>query len=497
MDRSPFNTLAKLYRFGEVIAGSDEERMVVQEVLSLLEPSCDCVRLEPVPVLSWKERSCFVEVAGTRIRCSAHPPTASCDVEARTSVVNVEDVFRRKGDFEDRIVVVYGVEDPDDVAEATAILGSLGARAAVFVDEREAFRRIVVCSEPLPCYKSVDKKAVPAVHLPKSALRVLKNAEKVRIVVESSIRKSSSYNVLGDIYGSNDSLIYLSAHHDHWFWGCIDDLVGVSIVIEVARKISELKLRKSVRVAIYGAEEGLPENLTPFYWAVGSRYHLLNSWKEIGDRVEMVLNIDVPYGDPVVAATGLEAIGLAKYLDLSVDSYELIYDSFPFASLGIPTMTIENFEAVLNDGIYHSDLDDLDKVDPRTVSKSVDMMMRILRVVNTFDIERFAGLGIVEVGKQLIYRGAIQSIAIKGVERCLNAIEPDRNVLRVINSAIFGYVVDKRFLTKPGVREIGGAAPWGPDTIEVPTGMNISGWRKAYEKALSVLNTLKYVCRGS
>ena len=495
MDRVGLEIISRLYRFGEVVAGSVEERRVVEVLRESLEPICDTLELEYVPVTTWSEETCFIEGNGFRIRCSAHPPTTSIDTEGPTSWVSVDDVFRGRVDAAGKIVIVTNVEDPDDVAEATAILSDLGAIAAVFVDSYEARRRVVVCRCAVPKYVS-SSRAIPAVHVPKSAAATLNRAAKLRVYVEAKTRAGFGVNVIGDIHGSREELVYISAHHDHWFWGCIDDLVGVGAVVEIAHRLSRWSMRKSVRIAVFSAEEGLPENPTPFYWAVGSRMHVIRNWSSVGDRIELVLNIDVPYRRPRLAATGLEALGIARYLDSEVDSYEFIYDTFPFASLGIPTLTIENFENVLSSGIYHSTLDDLDKVEGRAYGECVDLALEIVRLVDSFGAHRFVDLGMLEVTKQLLNRGAIQSIAIRGVERCLSS-SPSRDVVRVINSAIFGYAIDRNFLTRPGVREIGGVVPWGPDTVEIPTGMDIRGWRKAYEKALSILNSIYYVCRGS
>ena len=493
----PHAILQSLYRLGETVAGSEKEKIAVEELRARLEPLCDEVRVEYVPVTVWSERHCVVEAGGKIVECSAHPPTPSIDIEAKIVKVGIDDVFRKRVDAEDKLVVVEGVEDPDDVAEATSILSDLGALGVVFVDPLEALRRVVVYSEAVPCYRSPKRRAVPAVHVPRSVSPLLETGNKARILVEADKRKGFGMNVVGDIHGSRERLVYLSAHHDHWFWGCIDNLVGVAMVLDVARELQRLRLRKSLRIAFFSAEEGLPESETPFYWAVGSRMHVVNNWRDVGERIEIMINIDVPYGSLKLAATGLEAVGLAKYLGIDVDPYGFIYDTFPFSALGVPTLTIENFEATLEDGIYHSTLDDLNRVSTSSYARGVSLARQVLKIVDGIDVERFASLGLLEVSKQLINRGALPSIAVKGVQRCLERVGLRREVLRVVNSAVFGYAIDKNFLTKPGVRELSGVVPWNPGTIEVPTGMRIDGWRRAYEKTLSILNTLYYVCRGS
>ena len=496
MDRNIMDLASRFSRFGEAVAGSVEEHRLADEIMGVLESDADEVRVEYVPVTTWREEVCIVEVGGREIECSAHPPTPSLDVEARATVIDIESVFSRRARVEDKIAVVVGVEDPDDVAEASSILKSMGALGVVFVDEHELLRRIVVCEDPIPRYGSSKPLSIPVVHVRNSARKFLSEGEEVRVFTKTRIRKGYGMNLVAEFHGSRDTLIYVTAHHDHWFHGFVDDLLGVGIAIEIARTAREV-VRKSIRLAVFTAEEGIPETVTPLYWAVGSRHHVLETWRRDGDRIEFALNVDVPYRGVVAAVSGLEAMGVAKYMDLETDTYSFVYDALPFTMLGVPSVTLQNLDSFIKSGLYHSDADAIDPSLAIHAERYVDVGLRIVRLVDGFGTERFAELGLLEASKQLINRGALPSIVMRGVERCFQRLSIGRDVLRSINALIFGYALTRHFLTKPGVREVGGVVPWGPETIEVPTGVRIGDWRRAFEKVASILNSVSYVCRGS
>lgn len=496
MDRNPIHIASGFSRFGEVVAGSNEEMRIVEEVLRVVEGEADDVRMEWVPVTSWREELCLVEVGGAKVECSTHPPTPSCDVEGRAVVVDLEHVFSRRVEVEDRVAVVMGVEDPDDVAEASSILRSMGALGVVFVDKHDVLRRIVVCEDPVPRYGSSKPLPIPVVHVRRGAARFLSEGVVLRIVTETRSKRSYGVNVVADFHGSRESIVYVSAHHDHWFHGFVDDLLGVGVALEIARRARK-RVRKSIRLAMFTAEEGLPEVMTPLYWAVGSRHHVLNAWAREGDRMEFVVNVDVPYGEVIAAVSGLEALGVANYLELDTDTYSFIYDTLPFTMLGVPTATLQNFGAFLSSGLYHSDADVFDPSLALSAERYVETGLRIVMAIDRFGAERFAELGLLEASKQLLNRGALPSIVMRGVERCIQRLSVRRDVVRPINALVFGYALTRHFLTKPGVREVGGVVPWSPGTVEIPSGVSIDGWRRAFEKALSILNSISYICRGS
>lgn len=73
-------------------------------------------------------------------------------------------------------------------------------------------------------------------------------------------KPKTSYNVIGEITGSKypDEYILIGAHLDSWDegTGAIDDGAGVGIVMAAAHAIKQYKPKRTIRVVLFGNEEG-------------------------------------------------------------------------------------------------------------------------------------------------------------------------------------------------------------------------------------------------
>ncbi len=103
-----------------------------------------------------------------------------------------------------------------------------------------------------------------------------------------------SENVIGMIRGTEypDEWIVVSAHHDRWFQGAQDDSVGVAVMLELARVISEgYRPRRSFLFIAFGSEEvgGL---WTQFDWLAGS-YAFIRAHPEVTSRLAYAFNVDL------------------------------------------------------------------------------------------------------------------------------------------------------------------------------------------------------------
>ncbi len=102
-----------------------------------------------------------------------------------------------------------------------------------------------------------------------------------------------SENVIGMIRGRElpDEWIVISAHHDRWFQGAQDDSVGVAVMLELARVISEgYRPRRSVLFIAFGSEEvgGL---WTEYDWLAGS-HAFIRAHPEVTSRLAYAYNVD-------------------------------------------------------------------------------------------------------------------------------------------------------------------------------------------------------------
>jgi hypothetical protein len=74
---------------------------------------------------------------------------------------------------------------------------------------------------------------------------------------DTTIQKNPIYNVIGDVKGSSDDIIYIVAHRDTTYInpGAVDNTVGTVTIMEMARQIAGLDVGKTIRFISMDAEE--------------------------------------------------------------------------------------------------------------------------------------------------------------------------------------------------------------------------------------------------
>lgn len=143
--------------------------------------------------------------------------------------------------------------------------------------------------------------------------RIWRNLERgIPVTLEMNIQSSfyeeaaNSFNVLAEIPGSDeaDEVVIFGAHLDAWHGGtgAVDNADGVAVMMEVIRILNslELKMRRTVRIALWGAEEGV----TPVgsYAYIGK--HLMETAEDSGwttpkpeqAKVSAYYNLDISCG---------------------------------------------------------------------------------------------------------------------------------------------------------------------------------------------------------
>lgn len=213
----------------------------------------------------------------------------------------------------------------------------------------------------------------------------------VRLQGESEARDLIIRNVLGEIPGSSDRRIVISAHSDHLgidprggpeaiYNGAIDNGSAVAAMLLVAKVLRETgwKPRHTITfLACHAEEEGL----------LGSQYYV-----ETADRQKIAANINfesspVWEASPSIMGVGaeystleddLQAIARAQNWQLSRFSmtdqgFFFRSDQFPFASFGIPAIWLSAGETTVTGdnrlrnffkGNYHTGRDDFDPAWP-------------------------------------------------------------------------------------------------------------------------------------
>jgi len=244
---------------------------------------------------------------------------------------------------------------------------------------------------------------------------------------EYTQRDFLSQNVVGMIEGSDpelkESYLIVSAHYDHLgigpaingdsvYNGALDNAIGVSVLLQLAKSFSELNnppKRSIIFIALTGEEKGL----------LGSTYYtdnpLVPLYKTVAD-----INIDgvAMFRDfESVVGIGSEFSTLESYLDQTALDLNLVVENVPpefnqseafnqsdqvsFAIAGIPSMLVleglknknKSREEVLNAFVdyilnrYHSPADDLNQeIDFIAAAQHTEVLFNlILNVANSED----------------------------------------------------------------------------------------------------------------
>jgi len=371
--------LEDILGFGEVVTGSREEEKLVEYIVSSLEEYVDSVATQRVPVMSWREKYAAVEVGGSSIKSAVLPYTLSFDCEA--PLLYIRDIRDKKWrSAEDKIVLVeFHRRDADFVEDYYVKAVEAGALGLIAFDYFQGvLRRIVVtgvkeyrrgCGEGPP--------PIPAVAVNREAgvFLIKREGEKVRLYTEAYVRDSHGYNVEASIYGKLEEEVLLTAHHDHWFSGAADNCLGVSLVIVASRHFSEKRLKRTLKLISFTAEESGAPCFSSYYWTWGSRVYTES--RDIS-KIYSVVNTDVlARGRLKLSASGVdyakfaeEIIGIPAELDTSY------MDSYSFSSKGVPSLSLHTLEDYMD--YYHTDRDLPENLDWSVVEKGVAAAFRLV-----------------------------------------------------------------------------------------------------------------------
>ncbi len=401
----------------EIITGSKEEHIVVNELRSIFwELGVDEVRLLPVNVLNWSELECRIEYDNVNIRCFALPYTLSSDIECSIVVANyVDDRIVVNEPIEESIVIIPFPDDPDDAKYVLLKLALHGARAVIFYDKLPGrYRRIVVTGVlgfPLD-YGAPPP--IPAVSITKEDYLKLGKIrpKKLRLYVKTNVLHNSvGYNVEAVINSRSDEMIYITAHHDHWFTGFSDNLVGVQSLIEIAKRIVNNRPRKTVVLLSFTAEESGAPGFSGWYWSWGSRFYVEGLMlADKMDRIHSVINVDAVFSYPFRISMNPCIYGLIKDLltkysigDNRISIDIPYFDSFSFTQAGVPALTIHTLDELKVN--YHTNLDDGKEVDQEVLTKLYELTYDIARRLGNaegYDLE----------GYLLEYRNQVKEIEL-------------------------------------------------------------------------------------
>lgn len=363
--------------YSETITGTQQENVVASELKQILRDiGVDDVKLYPVNVMTWIENECRLETSEGSIKCHALPYSLSADIEAPIVYAGYAgDKIYVDESVDGRIVLIPFPEDPDDAKYVMLKLFMHGAVAIIFFDEAPGrYRRIVVTGVQGFPYEKGLPPLIPVVNIKKEDLLFLRKklVRKLRLYVKTRVlHDSTGYNVLATINGGREEVL-VTAHHDHWFTGFSDDLLGLDTILKIAQKLVKKRVKRTVKIVSFTAEESGAPNYAGWYWSWGSRCYVKDRYRSL-DEVYAVINIDGVFASRLRISSNpcfydvLSRISM-KY-GIPVDNIELdspYFDSFMFTLNGVPALTIHTLpELRLN---YHTNLDDGEEVSIETIT---------------------------------------------------------------------------------------------------------------------------------
>lgn len=171
--------------------------------------------------------------------------------------------------------------------------------------------------------------------------------------------ETTSYNIIAEKIGKKypDEIILLCAHYDSVYGvvGALDNAGGTAILLELAKILSDIDTKRTIRIAFFAAEElGLRGSLA-----------YTEQHKEELEKVKLVVNFDVhgaSIGKTSAIVTGPEDMksyveSLSKELGIKVNvAHDIMSsDGTSFADKGVPALNI--FRST-GRGIYTHTVDD-------------------------------------------------------------------------------------------------------------------------------------------
>jgi Zn-dependent M28 family amino/carboxypeptidase len=234
--------------------------------------------------------------------------------------------------------------------------------------------------------------------------------EEDSFVAETPAGKIPMRNIIAKFPGTKDGVIVLGSHIDTnyplrntTFVGANDGASSTALLLAIGDQLRGKKLSGySVWLAFLDGEESIPSAKPgDLRWVsddalYGSR-HLAAKWKADGTAgkikafmlADMIGDKDLDIQRDKGSATWLEDLILQAAQTLGYQSYffaqtldGLEDDHVPFAKVGIPVADIIDINYGYNNAYHHTTEDTLDKLSPKSLQISGDVILETIRLLN-------------------------------------------------------------------------------------------------------------------
>lgn len=392
---------------GSRFGGTESERMAAEFIKGKLESyGLKNIHLEPFEYLGWKRGEASLEIISPiqkNIPCISLPHSPPVDMEGL--LIDMEDgapadFDARADEIKGKIVMTTSVFSPKDTKRwvhrnekfGRSLLA--GATGFIFINHYPGYGPATGGighfgkGAPIPGISICKEDGAFIQRLIKS-----RGPVKVRIKTSDSFAQMTSWNVVGDLPGSEhpEQLVMLGCHYDGHdiSQGAVDPASGVVAVLEAARVLAKYakSLPRTLRFVLWGVEEiGL----------LGSKAYVKQHTAELKE-IRFYLNMDAAGGsfpkDINLHAWPELGETFARYqkemaLDFSVGQhFHDASDHYSFLLQGVITGGIEAVRATSSGrGYGHTWYDTLDKVDQTDVREAAALAARLALRIASEDV---------------------------------------------------------------------------------------------------------------
>ena len=218
---------------------------------------------------------------------------------------------------------------------------------------------------------------------------------------ESSIGQVPMNNIIGRIPGRSDRIFVIATHYDtklvkdFRFVGANDGGSGTALLLALAPLLARKSFNHEVRLVFLDGEESIPWDWDESQSLYGSR-HLAAKWAGDGTakRIGAFILLDM-IGDADLGIvkesnstawlreqiwTAARSLGYAKsFLDQEM---AIADDHMPFLEAGVPAVDLIDFSYGPNHSYWHTDKDTLDKLSPRSLQITGQVVLESLTVLD-------------------------------------------------------------------------------------------------------------------
>jgi hypothetical protein len=213
---------------------------------------------------------------------------------------------------------------------------------------------------------------------------------RIRLNLQSVSQPATAWTVVGDLPGTEhpEQIILLGGHLDSWDpgTGSIDDGAGIAIAVGAAHVAAAAPLKRTIRVAMFGAEE-MDFTNAAFTEAHTTEVPNIVAIGEIDEGADRVWSVQLPAGAAALAEMKTLAAAIAP-LDIYVNPEPAKgggSDVRGLVKAGAPPVAFHQDASRYFDW-HHSSEDTLDKIDPAQLNQNVAAWAAFLAIVGDSDV---------------------------------------------------------------------------------------------------------------